>query len=137
MSHHGDHGHGTPGGRVNGNPGYETTDAKAMPIVIFTVIMAVFTVGCFITGFGIYRVFEMGRKAIDPAPHPMAVKSDLPAGVPRLQITEAKDLAKFRAEQDKAAAEYSWVDRQAATVRIPVDKAIDRVLAKGGLESRE
>ncbi len=137
MSHHGDHGHGNHGGQGNGNPGYETTDAKAKPIVIFTVVMAVFTVGCFITGFGIYRVFEMGRKAMDPAPHPMAVKADIPAGALRLQVTEAKDLTKFRAEQEEKVNSYGWVDRQAGTVRIPLDKAIDRVLSEGGLESRE
>jgi hypothetical protein len=130
MSHHGDHGHGN-------HPGYETTDAKAMPIVIFAVVMIVFTVGCFVAGFGIYRVFEMGRVALDPAPHPMAVKAGIPDGAPRLQINEAKDLAQFRAEQEEKVNTYAWVDRQAGTVRIPLDKAIDRVLAEGGLESRE
>lgn len=122
---------------MSNHPGYEPTDAKAMPIVIFTVIMAAFTVGCFAAGFGIYRVFEMGRRAIDPPSHPMAVQPSVPDGLPRLQVVEAKDLAKFRAEQDRKVNEYAWVDRQAGVARIPVDKAIDRILTKDRLESRE
>lgn len=135
MSHHG--GHDEPKASGNGGPGYEPTDAKAKPVVIFTVIMIAFTVGCFVAGFGIYRVFEFGRTALDRAPHPMAVKASIPDGVPRLQVFEAKDLAAFKAEQEREVNGYAWVDRQNGTARIPVDRAIDRVLAGGGLESRE
>lgn len=138
MSHHGGHGHDDRSKpAVNAELGYEPTDAKAKPIIIFTVIMAVFTVGCFVAGFGIYRMFEMGRRALDPAPHPMAVSASIPEGLPRLQVLEAKDLAKFRAEEKIRTERYTWADQQAGTVRIPLDKAIDRVLAGGGLESRE
>lgn len=120
-----------------GHGGYEATDAKAKPLIIFTVILAVFTIACFAAGLVVYKLLEKGQSMMDPGVHPMAAKSSLPAGVPRLQIHEAADLVEHRKEQGERADGYSWVDRDQKIVRVPVEKAIDLVLKNGELKSRE
>lgn len=50
---------------------------------------------------------------------------------PRLQTLPKEDLAKTR-ERDRARLEgYSWVDKNAGTVRIPIEDAMKRVLGQG------
>jgi hypothetical protein len=120
-----------------GHKGYEPTDAKAKPLIIFTIVLALFTAGSFAAGLLIYKALEMGQAMMDPGVHPMAVKSSLPAGVPKLQIHEAADLLQHHKEQAEKADAYSWIDRDQKVVRVPVDKAIDLVLKNGELKSRE
>jgi len=50
---------------------------------------------------------------------------------PRLQTRPKEDLAATR-ERDRAKLEgYSWVDKNAGTVRIPIEEAMKKVLAQG------
>lgn len=50
---------------------------------------------------------------------------------PRLQTVPKEDLAITR-ERDRVKLEgYSWVDKNAGTVRIPIDDAMKKVLAQG------
>jgi hypothetical protein len=50
---------------------------------------------------------------------------------PRLQGQPTKDLVEMRREEDEALSTYGWVDPQAGVVRIPIDRAMDRVLERG------
>jgi hypothetical protein len=50
---------------------------------------------------------------------------------PRLQIAPREDAARFRAEEDALLNGYSWIDRAAGTVRIPIDEAKKLTLQKG------
>ena len=54
---------------------------------------------------------------------------------PHLQLNPAKDLAAFRRQEDAELGGYGWIDRQAGTVRIPINRAID-LLAQRGLPAR-
>ena len=117
--------------------GYEPTDAKAKPLIIFTVILAVFTVTSFFAGLGIYRILEKGRLMLDPPLHPMAVERKIADGQPRLQVREAVDLAEHRRLENKKVQSYGWISREASVVRVPLDKAMDLVLEKNELKSRE
>jgi hypothetical protein len=46
-------------------------------------------------------------------------------------VNPRQDLLKFRAEQQQALNSYAWEDRDAGTVRIPIDRAMDLLLKKG------
>lgn len=50
---------------------------------------------------------------------------------PRLQIAPREDAARFRAEEEALLNGYSWIDRAAGTVRIPIDEAKKLTLQKG------
>ena len=57
----------------------------------------------------------------------------VPAG-PRLQVSEAKDYAEFKAAITKEVegdSAYAWVDRPADVVRVPIARAMELVLQQG------
>ena len=49
---------------------------------------------------------------------------------PRLEIDAPANLARLRAEEDVKLTTYGWVDRPAGVVRIPIDRAINRMLER-------
>jgi hypothetical protein len=55
---------------------------------------------------------------------------------PRLQIAPREDAARFRAEEDALLNGYTWIDRAAGTVRIPIAEAMKLTLQEG-LPARE
>jgi hypothetical protein len=117
--------------------GYEPTDAPAKPLLVFAVVLTIFTVACFIGGFITFRILEKGYQMIDPDKHPMSASRKMPEGMPRLQVTEANDLAAFQKSEEELVSSYGWISREAGKVRVPVAKAIDLVLKKNQLKSRE
>lgn len=79
--------------------------------------------------FGYFR----GREAGDAPPPSVAVEVDeqrLPPE-PRLQTAPVQDLAEVRAAEDDILEGYGWVDREAGTVRIPIERAMDLVVKEG------
>jgi len=44
---------------------------------------------------------------------------------PRLEAEPGAEAAAYRAREDKRLQSYHWVDRQAGTVAIPIDRAMD------------
>jgi hypothetical protein len=50
---------------------------------------------------------------------------------PRLQTNPRADLAELREREDRALNTYSWVDRNAGIVRIPIDRAMSLTLERG------
>jgi len=53
----------------------------------------------------------------------------LPVG-PELQVNPRQDLLNVYAEQQRQLDNYSWEDRKAGTVRIPISQAMDLLLPK-------
>ena len=51
---------------------------------------------------------------------------------PRLQIDSARELAAFRAEEQRRLDSYYWVDKGRGVVHIPIDEAM-RKLARQGI----
>jgi hypothetical protein len=54
---------------------------------------------------------------------------------PRLQVDPRGELREYRAREDEVLSGYTWVDRDAGVVRIPVDEAM-RLLVERGLPAR-
>jgi hypothetical protein len=121
---------------TNTDHGYETTDAHAKPLIVFAVVLTVFTLSCFAGGFVTFKVLEYWRSSTDPGKHPMAAARQLPEGMPKLQILEAKDLAAFRKTENEKLSTYGWVSRETGKVRVPIEKAMSLVLKKGQLKAR-
>jgi hypothetical protein len=74
--------------------------------------------------------FERFDAAREPAAPPLAEarRPVLPPG-PRLQTTPERDLRAMRADEDHRLREAAWVDRARGTVRIPIELAMDAVVA--------
>jgi len=78
-------------------------------------------------------VWQKSRLVKQDAPAPVLPEArvkTLPAG-PLLQSNPEKDLAALRAREDAALAGWAWVDASKTHARVPADRAIEIVLAKG------
>jgi hypothetical protein len=73
---------------------------------------------------------SLARK--DPAPPALAEAREarVPPG-PNLQPNPTADLAAFRAAEDAELATWAWVDREKAVARVPVERALEIVAARG------
>jgi len=50
---------------------------------------------------------------------------------PQLEIDERTELNKDRLREEQALSTYDWVDKNAGTVRIPIDRAMDLIVQRG------
>jgi len=99
-------------------PGYETKDVHAIPLLKFGAGMIVALVVVELLMLGFYRLFLSER----PKPIPQRAE-----GKTNIYV-QLRDL---RSDEDRALSSYGWVDRKAGVVRIPIDRAIDLVAEKG------
>ncbi|HXA51532.1 MAG TPA: hypothetical protein VNV86_14545 [Candidatus Acidoferrum sp.] len=107
--------------------GHETTDVNIWAVGRFgvgLVVMTLLSIGLLIGVFRFFQQREEGRSTAEP--NPIAVFPH-----PQVLTDEPKNLARFRAEQEKDVTGYGWVDQSKGVVRIPVDQAIDMLLKKG------
>jgi len=98
------------------SPGYETKDARAIPLLTFGVGLIVALVVVELLMLGFYRLFMSER------PKPIQE---------RAETNIYEQLRDLRRTEDAALSSYGWVDRQTGVVRIPIDRAIDLVAEKG------
>lgn len=77
---------------------------------------------------------------VRPGPRPAPAGSAMgPAEVsfstrypgPNLQINPSADLATHRAREEEELTTYGWVDRDAGVVRIPIARAMERLIQRG------
>jgi len=57
------------------------------------------------------------------------LKENFPS--PQLEINERNQLDKIRLDEDKTLSTYDYVDQNAGTVRIPIDRAMDLIAERG------
>ena len=126
MSEHNTHGH----------VGHEETDADIAPLVKFAVFLTVLTLVTAALTAGFYKFLDSREQAEKAPRYPLAqgVERPLPP-VPRLQTYPFDDVKGLRREETRLLEHYSWIDKNAGTVRIPVSRAIE-LLAEKGLPHR-
>jgi hypothetical protein len=109
--------------------GYETRDANTSAVLAFLAVL--FLVLTLIL-FGTWRLFRRYAVAEQgPAPaSPFANVRQIPPG-PDLEVNGRADLMKIYAKQQRELETYSWEDRKAGTVRVPIERAMDLLLQKG------
>lgn len=73
---------------------------------------------------------SLARK--DPAPPALAEAREarVPPG-PNLQPNPAADVAALRSAEDAELATWAWVDKEKAVARVPVERALEIVAARG------
>ena len=112
--------------------GHEETDADIGPLVKFAIFLTVLTLVTAALTVGFYKFLD-SREQVEKAPrYPLAegVTRPLPP-TPRLQTYPFDDVKAFRVEEAKLLEHYAWIDKNAGTVRIPVSRAIELLVAKG------
>ncbi len=105
------------------------TDVDLRTIAVLGAVLAGIVVAVAVTA-----QLTIGRMARRSPPgqdrrSPLAVEAPPPE--PRLQTSPADDMAALRAREDSILHSYGWVDRAQGIVRVPIDEAKKRILAKG------
>lgn len=107
--------------------GHETADINVWAVGKFAIALVIVTSVSVVLLFGLMKYFESQYKP------EVATMVDPPRVFPepRLQRTPVLDLKAFRAQEDKVLDSYAWIDQPRGIVRIPIDRAIDVLAARG------
>jgi hypothetical protein len=81
--------------------------------------------------WGLFRYFDDRETRESGRPSPLATSEPRLPPEPRLQINPREEAAEFRAREDAILNGYSWTNREAGTVRIPISEAMKLTLQKG------
>ncbi|HSB78092.1 MAG TPA: hypothetical protein VLM91_04845 [Candidatus Methylomirabilis sp.] len=107
--------------------GHELSDLSPRAIAIFGIVLAATVIACLLLAAWIFNYLSAREARQDVPPSPLA-KQEAPSE-PLLQVSAPKDMAEMRAQEEKILTSYAWVNKQAGTVRIPIDRAM-RLLAE-------
>jgi len=113
---------------------HEQSSLQFRPILLFAVGLVMLSVMTFAAMGWLFGHFAARQALIDVPPSPLADPRQVPPE-PRLQITPSANLKRMREAEDAVLGNYRWVDREAGTVGIPIDRAI-AILAERGLPTR-
>ncbi len=98
----------------------------------FLIALVVLLAVVFLVVWGV-SAWQKTRLARQDAPPPVLAEArtkSVPAG-PLLQSDPERDLKTLRAGEDAVLAGWSWIDASRTRARIPVDRAIEIVAARG------
>lgn len=78
-----------------------------------------------------YGAIRRRLGAEDPPPSPIAGAWESSPEGPRLQRSPPLDMARLRAHEDAILGSYGWGDQEAATARIPIERAMELMAERG------
>jgi len=115
---------------------HEESDVNIRGIFQFAFGLAVVAAVIHVLVWGLFVAFDRREaRASAVQQYPLAVGQEALPPEPRLQVVPRQDLQTLRAGEEAILNGYSWVDRQAGTVRIPIREAM-RLTVERGLPTR-
>ncbi|MDB6040339.1 MAG: hypothetical protein JWM99_4180 [Verrucomicrobiales bacterium] len=105
---------------------HEVSDASFRGAALNGLALSLIIAGIFIALAGLYHRFA--------AHNPIAGNSRLTLDqglAPRLQVDEARDLARLRSNEDAVLNQYGWVDSKSNRVRVPIARAMELLVQQG------
>lgn len=111
----------------------ENDDIDIALILKYGLALTIFTAATLAFVWWLTIVYTNRETALQPPRnYPLAagLEDRLPA-TPRLQTAPRTDLADLRSDEEAVLSGYAWVDRNAGTVRIPIEAAMKLVLERG------
>ena len=121
------HGASTSGGPVH----HEESDIQIGPIFKFLGWLTVLGVIVQVVVWLMMLFFE-SRARQEQIQYPLAVgQQDRQPPEPRLQVEPQQDHDAYEAREHELLNGYSWVDKGAGVVRIPIEEAMKRVVEQG------
>ena len=142
-------------GKSNGHTDFERRDIGASGVLYFMAGLAVAAVIIHFVIAGMYRYLEHHAEAQGHAISPLVsstvrdtrtlppqfktdqegadyekyLQSNFPE--PQLEIDERTELNKVRLSEEDRLSTYDYIDKDAGTVRIPIDRAMDLLVQRG------
>jgi hypothetical protein len=103
-------------------------DRLSRPVVVGAGVgVLVFIVVCTVVALRLTRAFATGA----PPPAPLPARAEI-GWVEQTPIRETQRGLDTVDEQRRSLQHWGWVDRSRGVARIPIDRAIDLVVADGG-----
>ena len=125
----------------NPETSYERRDLSTHGVLMFLISLAIAAVLIHIVLWGMYAYLDKFQQRRQPSPNPLAavhseVNPPTPRTVqefpqPRLQPDPVADLNKFRAQEEEILNSYGWVDKSQNIAHIPIERAMDVLVARG------
>jgi len=138
----------------NGNGGYERSDIGVAGVLYFLLGLAVAGLLVYFVVGGLYYFLDKRSEAEQTPVNPLVANApadtrhippdykgdygkylDKNFPSPQLEIDEHTKLTEVRLREEQTLATYDWIDKNAGTVRIPIDRAMD-LIAQRGLPTR-
>jgi hypothetical protein len=98
------------------------------------VVLAVLSVAAMLLVAGLFGIFERGAERRDTAAADAAglqTRENPPPPQPRLEVYGARHWQEFRSAEEKQLTTYGWMNRSAGVVRIPIERAMERIAERG------
>jgi hypothetical protein len=123
--------------------GFEHQDLQSTGIFYFLLVLGIATVLCLFGLRGLYVFLDHREKAAQPPVGPLVtnvpedtrhIAPGYPQSVfpnPKLEEDERGQLNGIRMSQEQTLYSYGWVDEEAGTVRIPIERAMDLLVQRG------
>jgi hypothetical protein len=125
------------------NGDYERRDISVRGVVYFLVGLALSIVFVYLVAAGVYSYLDK-RTASEQAPvNPLLtnapadtrhISGEYPQSAfpnPRLETDERGQLNDIRIKEEQTLSTYDYIDKNAGTVRIPIDRAMDLIAQRG------
>jgi hypothetical protein len=141
--------------KPNGHGDYERRDISVAGVLYFLVALAIGGVIVHFVAQGLFKFLDYRFETSQPPVSPLVknapsdtrrippkynddyqkyLQEQFPA--PQLEINERTELNDVRKREEDILSTYGWVDQNAGTVHIPIDRAMD-LLAQRGLPVRQ
>jgi hypothetical protein len=112
--------------------GHELSDAQASPVLRFLAFLVIASLATAAAVAVFYNFLEAREAREKTARYPLAVGQPRPLPpAPRLQTYPFTDLQDLRQQEEQVLERYQWVDKNAGTVRIPIERAIELIAERG------
>ena len=108
--------------------GFETTDVDAWAVGKFGIALVLVCIVSLALLFGMFRFY---RDKLYSRPEAAVMDPAQVFPQPQLQQTPVRDLQSFHAAEEQTLTTYGWVDQPKGVVRIPIDRAIELLAARG------
>jgi hypothetical protein len=115
---------------------HEESDVNIRAIFVFGAVLTAVAIVIHLAVWGLFAYFESRAAAGAVRQYPLAGDEPRLPPEPRLQTAPRLDLQALRRSEDAVLTTYSWVDRGAGIVRIPIDEAM-RLTVERGLPVRQ
>lgn len=111
--------------------GYESKDVDVISLfaIVFTLFISCVLIFIVVTAMMHYFKSHEPSKTAGQTNMPATRVAEFPQ--PRLEVKPGASLAEFRAAEDADLNSYAWIDRNAGTVGIPIDRAMQLILDRG------
>lgn len=120
---------------------FEREDLSPAGVMYFMAGLAVVVIAIYIIVSGMYGFLDRYERKNQANVNPMVTpqgdtrlvtpEDPLAFPQPRLETDERTQLTDFIQKQDQKLLTYGWIDKDAGTVRIPIDRAMDLIAERG------